>query len=99
MNGRRRERWALIVSVAALTAGGAFTRPAVVYAQGGSAPQDQRVEDLKRQLAELEKTTAAQIAAIRQQIDALQPSAPAAAAAPASQTPPVVPTGAAAETF
>jgi hypothetical protein len=94
---RRRGPWALIAWVAVLTIGGVCV-PRRAQAQSATTTQDQRLEDLKRQLAELEQTTAAQIAAIRQQIAALSPSGqPAAAAAPQPAAP--VPTGAAPETF
>ena len=94
---RRRGPWALIAWVAVLTIGGVCV-PRRAQAQSATTTQDQRLEDLKRQLAELEQTTAAQIAVIRQQIAALSPSGePAAAAAPQPAAP--VPTGAAPETF
>jgi hypothetical protein len=63
-----------------------------------AATQDQRLEDLKRQLSELERTTAAQIAAIRQQITALEPSTPPSAR-PVAQPPGPVPTGVTQDTF
>ena len=86
----RRTPGSLIAWIAVLMVGGMLVSRSA-YAQ------DQRLEDLKRQLAELERTTAAQIAAIRQQIAALEPSAPGAAIPPAKAA--TVQTGAAQETF
>ena len=96
MIARRRGPWPLIAWVAVLLVGGVVV-PRRAYAQSAPA-QDQRLEDLKRQLAELERTTAAQIAAIRQQIAALEP-APSPTVSTSAQPPAPVPTGAVPETF
>ena len=85
-----------VILVTFLTVGGLTLVPSVTCAQPAYVGRNPSLEDLKRQLSALERDTAGQIAAIRQQIAALESAAPGPAAASVQTAAPVPP---AQETF
>jgi len=68
--------------VTCLTIGSLTVVPRAAHAQAADTVRNSLLEDLKRQLAAIERETAAQIAAIRQRVAALESAGPASAAAP-----------------
>ena len=83
-----RSRWSALRMTVVLTLG-VTVIPAVTSAQPADVAQKSALDDLKRQLTELERATAAQIAVIRQQIAALESAGPAVAGPGVQPAPPV----------
>ena len=83
-----RGTWSAISLIAFLTAGGVALVPRAACAQPADVTRSPSLEDLKRQLAAIERDTAAQIAAVRQQIAALESARPGSAAVPQPAGPP-----------
>ena len=87
-----RGTWSAMSLVTFLTIGGLTFLPRAAGAQAADAARNSALEDLKRQLAAIERDTAAQIAALRQQITALESARPGPAAV-APQAGPPAPSG------